>query len=168
MIVVVKEEPKDNLLKREDSNLSQKSLTKLKAAISKDPSKKNTAPSRAKGEVKAKPDPQPKLKAVAKVLPTGILKPSAHSTRLIKHVENIDARDAKNPILVSEHVNEIYEYLRQLEKDQPIEANFLEGQQVRRFSFVVNFLINFLKHRYRPECGLFLSTGSMKSIYSST
>lgn len=133
-----------NLLKREDSNLSQKSLTKLKAAIAKDPSKKVTAgPSRSKVEVKVKQESQSKLKPVAKVLPTGITKSFSHSTKLITHVENIDRQDGKNPTLVSEYVNEIYEYLRILELDQPIEENFLEGQQVRQFSFVVKLMINF-------------------------
>ncbi|KAL5287806.1 CCNB2 family protein [Megaselia abdita] len=126
--VVVKDEQKDNLLKREDSNLSQKSLTKLKAALAKDQSKKiTTVPVKTKVDIKVKPEPA-KVKPVAKVIPTGITK--SHSAKLIKHVENIDARDSKNPILVSEYVNDIYSYLRQLEVEQPVNENFLEGQHV--------------------------------------
>lgn len=133
--VVVREDPKDNLLKREDSNLSQKSLTKLKAALAKDQSKKTTVvpTARTKVEIKVKTETQHKIKPLAKIQPVGVTKPPSHSAKLIKHVENIDARDTKNPILVSEYVNDIYLYLRELEVEQPVNENFLEGQNVRVF-----------------------------------
>lgn len=140
-IVIVKNETKENSLKREDSNLSQKSLTKLKAALTKDQTKKNTfVTARPKVEaklkqevqsVKVKPEVTSRPKVVTKLIPT--VKTTSHSTQLFKHVENIDARDTKNPILVSEYVNDIYEYLRQLESDQQVNENFLEGQEVRSY-----------------------------------
>lgn len=143
MTVVVREETKESHLKREDSNLSQKSLTKLKAALAKDQNKKTTTvvPARVKVDVKGKLEPQPRVKPVTKVLPTGISKSSSHSAKLIQHVDNIDARDSKNPILVSEYVNDIYEYLRQLEVKLPVDENFLEGQHVRRFQNKCEMLV---------------------------
>ena len=36
-------------------------------------------------------------------------------TNGLSHVEDIDANDHDNPQLVSEYVNDIYEYMRQLE-----------------------------------------------------
>lgn len=138
--MVVKSEPKENSLKREDSNLSQKSLTKLKAALTKDQNKKITSvTARPRVETKLRQDVQSvkqktevvvsKPKVASKLFPT--IKTTSHSTQLIKHVENIDARDSKNPILVSEYVNDIYDYLRELESQQEVDENFLEGQEVR-------------------------------------
>jgi len=43
-------------------------------------------------------------------------------------IEDIDLQDAGNPQLVVEYVQDIYNYLRQLERTQNIEANYLSGQ----------------------------------------
>jgi len=43
-------------------------------------------------------------------------------------VEDIDADDAGNPQLVTEYVNDIYGYLRQLETIQCVNADYLAGQ----------------------------------------
>jgi len=43
---------------------------------------------------------------------------------------NIDAGDGENPQMVSDYVNDIYDYLRFLEKKQPIRENFLDGKEV--------------------------------------
>ena len=43
-------------------------------------------------------------------------------------VEDVDADDAGNPELVVEYVNDIYAYLRQLERAQCVKADYLAGQ----------------------------------------
>lgn len=45
-------------------------------------------------------------------------------------VEDIDANDHDNPQLVSEYVNEIYEYMRHLEARLSVRPNYLEGTEV--------------------------------------
>ena len=45
-------------------------------------------------------------------------------------VEDIDEDDKENPILVSIYSNDIYSYLRKLEKEFPIKKGFLSGQEV--------------------------------------
>jgi cyclin B len=43
-------------------------------------------------------------------------------------VINIDAEDVGNPQLVTDYVNEIYSYLRIMEKNQDVKADYLAGQ----------------------------------------
>lgn len=45
-------------------------------------------------------------------------------------VRDVDADDYDNPMLCSEYVKQIYKYLRQLEVEQYVKPNFLEGQEV--------------------------------------
>merc|ERR1712112_465221 len=46
----------------------------------------------------------------------------------IEQIEDIDIEDAGNPQLVVEYVQDIYNYLRQVEDVQNIRADYLEGQ----------------------------------------
>lgn len=43
------------------------------------------------------------------------------------HVKDIDAEDAGNPQLVSEYINEIYVYLRRLEREQAVRRDYMNG-----------------------------------------
>lgn len=54
----------------------------------------------------------------------------AFSRALLLNVQDIDANDKDNPQLVSEYVNDIYEYMRTMEKKYPIQFNYLDGQEV--------------------------------------
>lgn len=56
------------------------------------------------------------------------LYPDVHSTRLLHQIENIDVNDAENTQMVSEYVNDIYQYLFKLELFFPIHENFLAKQ----------------------------------------
>nr|AKA66439.1 cyclin B [Palaemon carinicauda] len=53
----------------------------------------------------------------------------AFSSQLL-NVEDIDSQDHGNPQLVSEYVNEIYKYLRELEDRCPVKNAYLEGQVI--------------------------------------
>merc|ERR1719419_2176712 len=59
-------------------------------------------------------------------------------------VEDIDADDAGNPQLVVEYVNDIYAYLRQLESEQCVKADYLAGQTEvlpKRRAVLVDWLV---------------------------
>ncbi|XP_025076789.1 G2/mitotic-specific cyclin-B-like isoform X2 [Pomacea canaliculata] len=45
-------------------------------------------------------------------------------------VEDIDANDFDNPQLVSEYVNDIYDYMRSLERKFAVRPNYLEGAEI--------------------------------------
>nr|ADI86226.1 cyclin b [Metapenaeus affinis] len=53
----------------------------------------------------------------------------AFSTQRL-NVEGIDAQDSDNPQLVSEYVNDIYNYLRELEEANQVKPRYLEGQVI--------------------------------------
>lgn len=55
--------------------------------------------------------------------------PESFSKALL-NVQDIDANDKENPQLVSEYVNDIYEYMRGLEVKYPIKSNYLESQEI--------------------------------------
>lgn len=46
------------------------------------------------------------------------------------NIENIDLEDQMDPQLVSEYVNDIYEYMRMLEREQSVKKNYLETSKV--------------------------------------
>uniref|UniRef100_A0A3Q4I4D1 Cyclin B1 n=1 Tax=Neolamprologus brichardi TaxID=32507 RepID=A0A3Q4I4D1_NEOBR len=45
-------------------------------------------------------------------------------------IRDVDADDYDNPMLCSEYVKDIYKYLRQLEVEQNVRQNYLQGQEV--------------------------------------
>ncbi|XP_033246507.1 G2/mitotic-specific cyclin-B-like isoform X3 [Drosophila miranda] len=119
--------------RREDSNLSKKSLTKLRAAMSK--------PVMGLAGVKKEPSVAIKKDVIGLVrsestVRGAILKPSTTiqpsmslSSKRFAGIEDIDAHDKDNLVLVSEYVNEIYDYLYKLEIEQPIHNDHLAGQK---------------------------------------
>ncbi|XP_020799659.1 G2/mitotic-specific cyclin-B [Drosophila serrata] len=131
-------------LKREDSNLSKKSLTKLRAALGKPVMgvsgirREPVAAAAVKKEPEAKKESGvlaflkgPAITSSAKA-PTATTIPTATmslSTKRLEGVEDIDANDKENLVLVSEYVNDIYDYLYQVEKEQPIFKDHLAGQK---------------------------------------
>jgi len=60
-------------------------------------------------------------------VPMEIERPEVESRRLPKGVTDIDAEDAFNPQLCTEYAQEIYAYLRQLEKRGALRSEFLSG-----------------------------------------
>ncbi|ALC42288.1 CycB [Drosophila busckii] len=162
--VKVKEDQQQPIqaLRREDSNLSRRSLTKLRAALAK-PSQgvalqksellqQKAAPAKAvvvaKKEV-AKPRPvvlpvtsktvvkkDELLKARPFTAPlSGKAFSSASSSntlslssKRLSEIEDIDANDRENLMLVSVYVNDIYDYLYEVEQAIPIQKDHLAGQ----------------------------------------
>lgn len=113
-------------LRREDSNLSRKSLTKLQKAVAAANSSKPLAikchPVGASVIIKKETKSEKKDEKLK------IISVQSHSSKLLDEVKNIDEDDCENLILVSEYVNDIYSYLFKLETEQPIHKNHLEGQ----------------------------------------
>lgn len=157
-------------LRREDSNLSHKSLTQLRAALAKN----EGVAQKATNAVQVKKEPglvkpqvlkkdvlatKPVATAAAPVLqikkevtaaavlpmspgrlnklrrqPAEVPPPVqpvnfSLSSQRLNEVEDIDADDGENLILVSEYVNDIYDYLYKLEDQQPVYPDHLANQQ---------------------------------------
>lgn len=66
------------------------------------------------------------------------------------NVFDIDAEDADNPQLASEYVNEIYAYLRDLEKTYSVRPNYLNGQEItgKMRAILIDWLCQ-VHHRFR-------------------
>lgn len=64
-------------------------------------------------------------------------------------VEDIDVNDKDNPQLVSEYVNDIYQYMRELEDKYPVRTNFLEGHEItgKMRSILIDWLCQ-VHHRF--------------------
>lgn len=148
-------------IKREDSNLSRRSLSKLKAAIKQQTSVKPTPAVIVSKTTKivAAADSSAKKEAIdnlagAKTKPE-IIDLRSHSAKLLDAVENIDADDTENPILVSEYVNDIYAYLFWLEKQKPIEPDHLKDQKevIPKMRSILIDWINEVHHQFHlvPE-----------------
>merc|ERR1711936_361490 len=56
---------------------------------------------------------------------------TAYSLSNLENVDNIDKDDVENPQLVVEYVNEIYEYLRQLETLQGVREDYLNKSETK-------------------------------------
>lgn len=66
------------------------------------------------------------------------------------NVFDIDADDQDNPQLVSEYVNDIYAYLRDLEKCYCVKTNYLHGQEItgKMRAILIDWLCQ-VHHRFR-------------------
>ncbi|MGH0166057.1 UNVERIFIED_CONTAM: hypothetical protein FKN15_058889 [Acipenser sinensis] len=49
---------------------------------------------------------------------------------VLLNIKDVDADDAENPMLCSEYVKDIYNYLRQVEVEQAVRPKYLQGQEV--------------------------------------
>lgn len=122
-------------LRREDSNLSRKSLTKIKAAITQNAAaaattkptlvKSNSAAATLNRKETVKTETTTSSSADSKLK---IVSVQSHSSKLLDDVKDIDEGDSENLVLVSDYVNDIYSYLFKLEAEQPVVPNHLEGQ----------------------------------------
>ncbi|XP_011298346.1 G2/mitotic-specific cyclin-B [Fopius arisanus] len=70
------------------------------------------------------------------------MKIDAFSADLL-HIEDIDEADKGNPILVTAYSNDIYKYLMELERNFPVQAGYLAGQEVtpKMRSVLIDWLV---------------------------
>nr|XP_018916911.1 PREDICTED: G2/mitotic-specific cyclin-B1 [Bemisia tabaci] len=69
-------------------------------------------------------------------------------------IEDIDANDRDNPFLVSPYVNDVYDYLRNLEARNPIKKDFLQGALITSSmrGTLVSWLVEVqVQYRLTPE-----------------
>ena len=57
-----------------------------------------------------------------------------------QNIENIDLEDMNDPQLVSEYVNEIYGYMRELEEKQSVRKNYLDKHKVTAGKYIYQII----------------------------
>lgn len=120
-----------------------KAVKKEHGTYSKRTLAKNTATTSLKAIVEKENTKTQKQKKAASPAPMDIsAREDAFSKAMLKF-EDIDKNDHENPQLVSEYVNDIYEYMRQLEVEQCVRTGYLEGQAInpRMRAILVDWLI---------------------------
>ncbi|SPP72829.1 blast:G2/mitotic-specific cyclin-B [Drosophila guanche] len=136
--VAVKPKPEaapEPSLRREDSNLSKKSLTKLRAALGKPVmgvaglKKELVAVHKKEPLAASKKDVLSLLRSDSSASSATIQPAMSLSSKRLAGIEDIDANDKENLVLVSEYVNDIYDYLYKVEIEQPIHPDHLAGQK---------------------------------------
>ncbi|XP_055837226.1 G2/mitotic-specific cyclin-B [Episyrphus balteatus] len=148
--------PVGTTIRREDSNLSRRSLSKLKAAIKQQSNIKPTAVA-VVSSIRSTPAPESDDKKDAEdaKCKSNVIDVQSHSAKLLDAVENIDADDTENPILVSEYVNEIYAYLFYLETQMPVGPDHLKDQKevIPKMRAILIDWINEVHHQFHlvPE-----------------
>ena len=58
-----------------------------------------------------------------------------------QNIENIDLEDMNDPQLVSEYVNEIYGYMRELEEKQSVRKNYLDKHKVTAGKYIYKIIL---------------------------
>ncbi|XP_055606770.1 G2/mitotic-specific cyclin-B [Uranotaenia lowii] len=141
-------------LKREESRLTRRSLTKLKQIR-----KNSDASSTTSSEDGSSGDDV----NVSEKIDT----PDTHSHKLLEGIENIDINDAWNPMLVSEYVNDIYKYLNRLEDQYALQENFLEGNKQinHKMRTILIDWINEVHYQFKLEIDTYHMTVSIIDRY---
>ncbi|XP_041566269.1 G2/mitotic-specific cyclin-B-like isoform X2 [Drosophila elegans] len=80
---------------------------------------------KAVSEAKKEVTRMPLIAATTSTMPSTM----SLSSKRLAGIEDIDANDKENLVLVSEYVNDIYDYLYQTEQQQPIHKDHLAGQK---------------------------------------
>ncbi|XP_053674083.1 G2/mitotic-specific cyclin-B-like [Anopheles nili] len=142
-------------LKREDSQLSLRSLAKQTRKIKQKSTSTSSASSSDESEIIVKTKSPEKL--------------DNHSQSLLQSIENIDANDAWNPMLVSEYVNDIYKYLNKLESSPgyALCENFLDGQKeiTHKMRTILIDWMNEVHHQFKLDIDTYHMTVSLIDRY---
>lgn len=142
-------------LKREESQLTRRSLNKLKqirkqsdASSLSAPLEKDLQNEDFRGQEKYK-------------------SPDTHSHKLLEGIENIDINDTWNPMLVSEYVNDIYIYLNNLEDTFAIKENFLDNHKQinHKMRTILIDWINEVHYQFKLEIDTYHMTVSIIDRY---
>lgn len=141
-------------LKREESRLTRRSLTKLKQFRKQSDASSTTSSERSSEEED--------FSALEKHD-----SPDTHSHKLLEGIENIDINDAWNPMLVSEYVNDIYNYLNNLEETFAIRENFLDGHKQinHKMRTILIDWINEVHYQFKLEIDTYHMTVSIIDRY---
>ncbi|EDS35579.1 cyclin b [Culex quinquefasciatus] len=147
-------------LKREESRLTRRSLTKLKQIKKQSSSSSSDVASTTSSSGRSSEDEE---YHVEKQRDT----PDTHSHKLLEGIENIDINDAWNPMLVSEYVNDIYKYLNDLEETFAIRENFLDGHKQinHKMRTILIDWINEVHYQFKLEIDTYHMTVSIIDRY---
>ncbi|XP_070542096.1 G2/mitotic-specific cyclin-B-like [Ptychodera flava] len=68
---------------------------------------------------------------------------AAFSEQQLQNVEDIDKADHENPQLVSQYVNDIYKYMRHLEREYKVSSDYMEHQEInaRMRAILIDWLV---------------------------
>ncbi|XP_052892117.1 G2/mitotic-specific cyclin-B-like isoform X1 [Anopheles moucheti] len=146
-------------LKREDSQLSLRTLAKQNRKVQQKSAPSSSASSSDENEtIPATQKPVQKTERL-----------DTHSQKLLESIENIDANDGWNPMLVSEYVNDIYKYLNQLESrtGYALRENFLEGHKEisHKMRTILIDWINEVHHQFKLDIDTYHMTVSLIDRY---
>ncbi|KFB48450.1 AGAP004962-PA-like protein [Anopheles sinensis] len=142
-------------LKREESQLSLRSLAKQNR----------------KGQQKTSCSSASSTEDIAQSsnVPAKTERLDTHSQKLLESIENIDINDAANPILLSEYVNDIYNYLNRLESTPgyALQENFLDGQKevTHKMRTILIDWINEVHHQFKLDIDTYHMTVSLIDRY---
>uniref|UniRef100_A0A8C5GDT1 Cyclin N-terminal domain-containing protein n=1 Tax=Gouania willdenowi TaxID=441366 RepID=A0A8C5GDT1_GOUWI len=127
-IAAVKEVQKKNV-KAEPTKKTKVTITKVEKP---QPSKPPVAPVPApvEPEVQVLPEPTSPTPMETSGCEPADLCQAFSDVILHTAIRDVDADDYDNPMLCSEYVKDIYKYLRQLEIEQEVKADYLKGQEV--------------------------------------
>lgn len=142
-------------LKREDSQLSLRSLAKQTRKVQQKNVPSSGASSSDENEIISINKKTERL--------------DTHSQKLLESIENIDINDGWNPMLVSEYVNDIYKYLNTLESssEYALCENFLDGHKeiTHKMRTILIDWINEVHHQFKLEIDTYHMTVSLIDRY---
>ncbi|XP_049297050.1 G2/mitotic-specific cyclin-B-like [Anopheles funestus] len=148
-------EVKHVTLKREDSQLSLRTLAKQNRKVQQKSAPSSSASSSDEHEIISTTKKTERL--------------DTHSQKLLESIENIDENDGWNPMLVSEYVNDIYKYLNQLESrtGYALRENFLDGHKEisHKMRTILIDWINEVHHQFKLDIDTYHMTVSLIDRY---
>ncbi|XP_074649933.1 G2/mitotic-specific cyclin-B-like [Tubulanus polymorphus] len=131
-------------LPKEGKLQKSKGLSDLKA-IDKENAGAVRIKKEAKREVKQEIAPKKETKEIdlKKSVKQEEPRHEAFSRQMLGQINNIDANDRGNPQLVTEYVNDIYQYMRHLEDKYAVKPRYLEGSEIngRMRAILVDWLV---------------------------
>ncbi|XP_050074536.1 G2/mitotic-specific cyclin-B-like [Anopheles maculipalpis] len=144
------------LKRREDSQLSMRALAKQNRKVQQKSAPSSSASSSDENETISTTTKKPE-------------RLDTHSQKLLESIENIDVNDGWNPMLVSEYVNDIYNYLNQLESrpGYALRENFLEGHKEisHKMRTILIDWINEVHHQFKLDIDTYHMTVSLIDRY---
>ncbi|XP_027881706.1 G2/mitotic-specific cyclin-B1 [Xiphophorus couchianus] len=125
-IAANKENPKKNI----KTDVVKKTKVTEKTEKTKQPKQNAVVAVEPVPEVQVQPEPaSPTPMETSGCEPAELCQAFSHVI-LDTAIRDVDADDYDNPMLCSEYVKDIYKYLRQLEVEQNVKPNYLQGQEV--------------------------------------
>ncbi|XP_063336929.1 G2/mitotic-specific cyclin-B1 [Pelmatolapia mariae] len=121
---------KDTQKKTVKTEALKKTKVTTRAEKAEQTKQKDVIPVKPEPEVQAPPEPASPTPMETSGCEPADLCQAFSDVILHTAIRDVDADDYDNPMLCSEYVKDIYKYLRQLEVEQNVRQNYLQGQEV--------------------------------------